>query len=61
MFVKNIMRKRVRYQELDCLRGLAAIAVVLFHFTFGYDYGLHILSEDKFYFRYGNLHELIPE
>jgi len=54
MFVKNIMSKRIRYQELDCLRGLAAIAVVLFHFTFGYDNGLHILSEDKFYFRYGN-------
>ncbi|WP_163408408.1 acyltransferase family protein [Flavobacterium ajazii] len=48
------MSKRERYQELDCLRGLAAIAVVLFHFTFGYDNGLHILSEDKFYFRYGN-------
>jgi peptidoglycan/LPS O-acetylase OafA/YrhL len=49
------MNKNKRYKELDCLRGLAAIAVVLFHFTYGYDFGLKIMSEDKFYFRYGNL------
>ncbi|MDP3679575.1 MAG: acyltransferase [Flavobacterium sp.] len=49
------MNKNKRYEELDCLRGLAALAVVLFHFTYGYDFGLKIMSEDKFYFRYGNL------
>lgn len=49
------MDKNKRYSELDCLRGLAALAVVLFHFTYGYDFGLKIMSEDKFYFRYGNL------
>ena len=44
-----------RYKELDCLRGIAAFSVVLFHFTFGYDHGngSRILSEDKFYFTYG--------
>ena len=49
------MDKNKRYEELDCLRGLAALAVVLFHFTYGYDFGLRIISEDKFYFKYGNL------
>ena len=44
-----------RYQELDSLRGIAALSVVLFHFTFGYDNGLKVLSDDKFYFRYGSL------
>jgi peptidoglycan/LPS O-acetylase OafA/YrhL len=49
------MIKNKRYEELDCLRGLAALAVVLFHFTYGYDFGLKIMSENKFYFKYGNL------
>lgn len=49
------MIKNNRYEELDCLRGLAALAVVLFHFTYGYDNGFSTLSADKFYFRYGLL------
>lgn len=44
-----------RFKELDALRGLAAISVVLFHFTYGYDGWLGILSDEKFYFRHGNL------
>ena len=44
-----------RFSELDALRGIAAIAVVLFHFTFGYDNGFTGLSNDKFYFKYGYL------
>ena len=48
------MIKNSRYEELDCLRGLAALAVVLFHFTYSYDYAFGILSADKFYFTYGN-------
>ena len=44
------MKKSLRYQELDCLRGLAAISVVLFHFTYGYDNGVGVLSEERFYF-----------
>src|SRR5688572_13967921 len=45
----------MRYKELDSLRGIAALCVVLFHFTFGYDNGLKILEEGKFYFTYGYL------
>jgi peptidoglycan/LPS O-acetylase OafA/YrhL len=45
----------MRYTELDALRGIAALAVVLFHFTFGIDNGWYTISPDKFYFRYGNL------
>jgi peptidoglycan/LPS O-acetylase OafA/YrhL len=44
-----------RVSQLDALRGIAALAVVLFHFTFGFDNGYRILSEDRFYFRYGYL------
>ncbi len=47
--------KKSRILELDALRGMAAMAVVLFHFTFGYDNSLGQLSADKFYFRYGYL------
>jgi len=44
-----------RFSVLDSLRGIAALCVVLFHFTYGYDNGLNILSNDHFYFRYGYL------
>jgi len=47
--------KPQRYSELDALRGIAAIAVVLFHFTYGYDNGLNLISNNKFYFKYGYL------
>jgi peptidoglycan/LPS O-acetylase OafA/YrhL len=44
-----------RFSELDALRGIAALSVVLFHFTFGYDNGFNGLSAGKFYFKYGYL------
>jgi len=44
-----------RLLELDCLRGIAALSVVLFHFTFGYDYGNHLMDPSNFYFTYGRM------
>lgn len=44
-----------RLSVLDALRGIAALSVVLFHFTYGYDNGVKELSDNHFYFRYGYL------
>ncbi|MGQ7945112.1 acyltransferase family protein [Flavobacterium sp. WC2509] len=44
-----------RFFELDALRGLAAMAVVLFHYTYGIDNGKNTFSANKFYFSYGYL------
>jgi peptidoglycan/LPS O-acetylase OafA/YrhL len=49
------MKPYNRLLELDCLRGIAALSVVLFHFTFGYDNGNRILDLSKFYFTYGHM------
>lgn len=54
--VKKYMEKtKARISELDIFRGFAAIAVVLFHFTYGYDNSVSDIQSDKFYFRYGYL------
>jgi peptidoglycan/LPS O-acetylase OafA/YrhL len=45
----------MRYKELDSLRGIAALSVVMFHFTWGYDNALKNLDNNKFYFTYGYL------
>jgi peptidoglycan/LPS O-acetylase OafA/YrhL len=39
-----------RIQELDALRGIAAIAVLLFHFTYGFNH-----NDTNYIFHYGNL------
>ena len=49
------MQNKTRYLELDCLRGIASIAVVLFHFTFGYDNGLKSFNANHIYFTYGRM------
>lgn len=47
--------KKERLPELDSLRGLAALSVILFHFTYGYDYGQKNIDPSKFYFTYGRM------
>lgn len=51
----NSFEQKDRLLELDCLRGIAALSVVLYHFTFGYDNGNHILDSSKFYFTIGRM------
>ena len=50
-----MLRNNARYKELDALRGIAAISVALFHYTFGFDSMAGILTPDKFYLKYGYL------
>jgi peptidoglycan/LPS O-acetylase OafA/YrhL len=44
-----------RYLELDALRGIAVLAVALYHYTFAYDFHFKLLSDKKFYLHHGNL------
>ncbi|MEO5685591.1 MAG: acyltransferase [Chitinophagaceae bacterium] len=44
-----------RFFGLDALRGISAFAVVLFHYTYGYDNGYETIADNKFYFKYGYL------
>lgn len=55
MFEPSTRNQNNRLTVLDSLRGIAALSVVLFHFTYGYDNGLKILSPKRFYFTYGDL------
>lgn len=51
--IKNRIHNRLF--ELDALRGIAALAVVLFHFTYAAEKTTSISNPNKFYFSYGYL------
>lgn len=47
--------KKSRFTELDSLRGIAVLTVMLYHYTFAYDFHFKLLSDHKFYMSHGNL------
>lgn len=49
------MKRSERYLELDAIRGLAAIAVVFYHYTFRYPKLFPNNFESHYQFSYGNL------
>ncbi|MEP6750592.1 MAG: acyltransferase [Bacteroidota bacterium] len=51
----KILPEKKRLEELDVLRGIAALTVVWYHFTFGFDFAYNGLSDNKSYFLYGYL------
>lgn len=57
MGLKNKKVNATRISSLDALRGIAALAVVLYHYTFRYDaiYGHAFSLDNIFVFKYGYL------
>jgi peptidoglycan/LPS O-acetylase OafA/YrhL len=48
-------KDKSRYIELDALRGIAVFTVMLYHYTFAYDFHFKLFSPHKFYLEHGNL------
>lgn len=48
------MKSKNRLYELDSLRGIAALLVVLSHYTWAYDFHFKTLDDHAFHFPYGD-------
>ena len=51
----NLQQQKHKFPELDCLRGIAVLVVMFFHYTLAYDTRMKIFDEKKFYLYHGNL------
>lgn len=49
----TVLNTPERFIELDALRGIAVMLVLLSHYTFAYDYYFKILDQHLFHFPYG--------
>ncbi|WP_295674677.1 acyltransferase [uncultured Mucilaginibacter sp.] len=52
---KTQKEKGGRLAELDALRGVAVLTVMLYHYTYAYDFHFKLFSDHKFYLNHGNL------
>lgn len=50
----NNEQKSYRFYELDALRGIAALIVLISHYTWAYDFHFNLMSEHSFHFRFGD-------
>ena len=44
-----------RFEEIDALRGIAALIVLVSHYTWAYDFHFGLLAQHRFHFPYGDL------
>jgi peptidoglycan/LPS O-acetylase OafA/YrhL len=51
----EIKVNKPRFLEIDSLRGIAAIIVLISHYTWAYDFHYHILAQHPFHFPYGDM------
>lgn len=50
----SLEKKSQRFSELDSLRGIACLLVLISHYTWAYNHYFNTLDNQIFYFRYGD-------